>query len=522
MRYDERDLMELDDRCYELACGLGLEPPATQFHLVRAEEMYDIASRGLPGRYSHYQFGKLYEQQKREYDTGRSRIYELVVNTRPVHAYLMDGNSLVAQLLVIAHVYGHGVMYQHNAYFKPADKNILSRVHSAADRVDKYITDFGRGEVEDFIDACEALQWNAYLDQLGKRSTVKEPKFETKDYDDLFPAETDARRDEFRKDKETYRHSFPKQPERDILRFVEQYSPRMQDWQKDIISIIRTEREYFAPQMRSKVLHEGVASYYHQQIVQQIMLESPLFFANSDAFMEFQSMNARVLHPKIQMKQDEDIDPDSDDDGVRVHCTGYNPYLLGYTLLQEIERIAVKPTKEEREQWAWAGEIDPQDKRNEIIRLYDDISLLPEFINQNVCEKAKIFMRPRTRKEYKKLHVSEKEMKMCRTILAKDAMTRGMPIVEVVNGDGRARGELWLEHRYDPDDKVGLDEEYALGTVSHLAKLWGRGVVVHSIQGGTDTQLTLDDPEEDVEEPSDVWYYASPTQDAKAFSSMSF
>lgn len=493
MIYDETDLQRLDDRCIELASEFGLEPPKTLFSLVPAEDMYDIAARGLPGRYSHYQFGKRYEQEKRAYDTGKGRIYELVINTSPVQAYLLEGNSLVAQLLVIAHVYGHGVMFEHNAYFKPADKNILSRVRSAADRIDRYIAEYGRTEVENFIDACEALQHNASIDQLGKKPTAKEPKFETKPYDNLFPKETDQRRNEYRMEKEIYRRAFPKRPERDVLRFIERYSPRLEDWQKDIISIICTEREYFAPQGRTQVLNEGVASYYHQNIVQQIMVEDPLFAENSDAFTEFQAMNAGVMHPKITRNQD----------GL-IECVGYNPYLLGYTILTEIERICTDPTEDEKERWAWAGNADPQEKRNQIIRSYDDTALLSEFITQSVCERAKLFMKPRTDEAYKKLHLTEKEAEEVRVTLTKMVMTRNMPVVEIVNGDGRARGELWLEHRIDPDHEVGLDEEYALGTITHMATLWGRGCVVHSIDS----------------DKKDCWYFASPTATAKKYKSM--
>lgn len=501
IRYTAEDLNVLDERCYAIACELGPRPPLTLFDLVQSEDMYDIAARGLPGRYSHYQFGRSYEQQKRSYDTGKGRIYELVINTKPVKAYLLDGNSFVAQLLVIAHVYGHAVTFEHNAYFKPADKNILSRVHSGAERIDNYIIRYGRTEVENFIDSCEALQYNSYSDQLYKRPKPKAPEFKIEDYDELFPEETTLRRLNYERDKRQFRHAFPKEPERDILRFIEKHSPRLEDWQKDIISIIRTEREYFAPQVHTKVLNEGVASYYHQHIVQKIMGEDDRF--TTEDFVEFQAMNASVLHPVIHAEDDEDADGKP---VKMIHCDDYNPYLLGYTILKEIDRIAVNPTKDEKERWDWAGKGNAQEKRNELIAAYDDVALLPEFITASVCEKAKLFMEPRPYEKYKKLHVSEKEAEEVRILLSKRAMTKNMPIVEITNGDGRVRGELWIDHLYDPNDRIGLDEEYAKGTIEHLAKLWGRAVVVHSLDS----------------DQKECWYYCPPDETPTVHSSINF
>src|SRR5438270_10718520 len=153
--YTLEDLQRFEDIAYKKAQKLGLPVPEVLFHLAQSEEIYDIAARGLPGRFSHYQFGREYEKMKSDYNKGRSRIYELVINTRPVYAYLLDGNSIISQLLVIAHVFGHAVMYENNKYFEPADKNILSRVRGAAERIESYMGEYGRQRVEDFIDACQ-------------------------------------------------------------------------------------------------------------------------------------------------------------------------------------------------------------------------------------------------------------------------------------------------------------------------------------------------------------------------------
>lgn len=493
-KYDLALLQDLEEIAKEKADKLGLEVPETLFHLVQAEEMYDIAARGLPGRYSHYSFGRKYQEEKSAYDKGRSRIYELVINTRPVHAYLLDGNSLIAQLLVMAHVFGHATVYQHNRYFDVADKNILSRTRAAAERIDRYIGEYGRDAVENFIDSCEFLQYQRSFDQLGAKHTAKAPVWETKPFDMLFPQETVERREKFKADKEDFRTRFPKQPERDFLEFFERHSRHLEDWQKDVISIIRMEQEYFTAMMRTQVIHEAQAVYYHQTIVHQMMAEDPRF--DTDDFMEFQGMNARVLAPHVQ--QIMVMNEDTGEEEPRIACVSLNPYLTGSAIYSEVKRLCegTNVTDEEREKWPWIGQISWDEKRAELVEAYDDAALLAEFISPNVCEKAKLYMEPRTPEGFKNLRVLEKEAEEVRKTLVEQKTFFGVPTVEIVDADYKRRGELYLEHRWD---KLGLDDEYTRGILPHVAEMWGHAVTVHTCDY---------DPETD--EHTDIWYRVEP------------
>jgi stage V sporulation protein R len=168
--YTTTDLQGVDDRCQEIADELGFDAPPVVYHLMRSGEIYDIAARGLPGRYSSSRFGAIFSQQHGDYRMGRSRIYELIVNTDPVHAYLLDGNSAVAQTLVIAHCTGHAWFFSHNRWFDPTDRLILSRVRSAAERIGGYMAEYGRDNVEDFIDACEAIAIHQPQAQMVRRA----------------------------------------------------------------------------------------------------------------------------------------------------------------------------------------------------------------------------------------------------------------------------------------------------------------------------------------------------------------
>lgn len=486
-KYALADLQQLEERCQEKAAKLGLEVPKVLFHLVQSEEMYDIVARHLPGRYSHHTFGREYQKEKESYDKGRSRVYELVINTRPVYAYLLDGNSIIAQLLVIAHVLGHATVYEHNRFFEPADKNILSRTRAGAERIDRYYGEYGRERVEDFIDACQSLQYQRPLEQLVKKHTPRGPEWKVKEFDMLFPTETAKRRVDYEQKRDAFKTQFPKAPERDFLEFFEKHSRQLEDWQRDIISIIRMETDYFTPSMRTNVIHEAQAVYYHQTIVQELMAEDTRF--DSDDFTEFQAMNSRVLHPQIQLRHH----PMTGEPFI--FCTGLNPYLTGTHIYAEVKRICENPTKEERERWPWAGEITWDEKRCELVQSYDDVALLSEFLSPTICERARLFMEPRTPEEYENLRVLKDEAEEVRKVLVEEKATLGIPYVEIVNADYNHAGALLMEHRHDGER--GLDEEYARGTLPHIQTLWGHNVVVHTIEKLDDGGVR------------DVWYELS-------------
>lgn len=498
-RYTLEDLQVLDDKCLKEALAMGLKPPPTMFHLVQAEEIYDIAARGLPGRYSHYQFGRQYEKEKGDYDRGKSRIYELVINTKPAHAYLLDGNSVIAQFFVMAHVYGHTDFFEHNRYFAPADKNILTRTRAAAERIDHYMGEYGREKVENFIDACSAFEYNRDLDQLADKPSAKGPVWETNPFASLFPEQEKARRQQHELDKETFKRRFPKQPEIDILRFVEKHASHLDDWQRDIISIIRTEAEYFVPSSRTHVMNEGWATRAHNRIVQSIMAKDDTF--NTDDYTEYESSNARVLHPKIRTEQVQNWD--GGDPITKFHCVGLNPYLLGSLMWADIERICVDPTDKEKEKWSWAGNVDPTEMCDEIHQVYDDRSFLAEFLTPTLCEKAKIFKDPRDGYEaYKNIRVLKEEFKWIRDYLVYEKTSLGIPPIAITNANYRGASELFLEHRWEGQFEVkGLDDEYTRGTLPLLHELWGRPVTIKSIE--------VDEADEDEElEPEwrPVWY----------------
>src|SRR2546426_7786569 len=198
---DIEKLRDAIDHAWEEAHNFGLDPFPTHFELVPATIMYEFASYGLPRRFSHWTHGKAYYRQKMQYDFGLSKIYEMVVNTNPSYAFLMDMNNLLQNTFVVAHVFGHTDFFKNNAYFQHTSRRMIDKVSIHAERIAKYEFDHGKGEGGRFLDALLSIQEHAYYNLLTrenepdkdkqKEKTVKQL---TSNYDDLWGLEKSARK----------------------------------------------------------------------------------------------------------------------------------------------------------------------------------------------------------------------------------------------------------------------------------------------------------------------------------------
>ncbi|MGO9960734.1 MAG: SpoVR family protein [Solirubrobacteraceae bacterium] len=451
--YTVASLQAIDERCRELAVDeLGFDVPDVIYHLVRPEEVYFAAANGLPARYSSARWGIQFDDAYGRYQRGQDRIYELIFNTRPVHAYLMDGNSLVAQTLVIAHCLGHGYVFENNQWLGGVDREIMSRVLSAAERIADYMGAHGRDRVEDFLDACHAIAVHQPQAQLIHTAVASEPEHRPRSYDALFPEEVAAERHRIAAERDAMRRRFPREPQEDLLGFIEGHARGLEDWQRDVISIVRSEQSYFLPQMRTKVLNEGAAVLAHQEICQRLFLPA-------DQYWEYEQLNAGVIQP---------------------HPGRVNPYNLGINILREVMRIATDPDDEESDRWSWAGNVDPFEEVRYLLRSYDDEALLREFLTPKVCELSRLYAFEHIEHDPGRIRVSSREADAIRDVLILQHSTLGIPHIEITDADFRNRGELLLEHRHEG---VGLDQEYARGTLTQIAMLWGRPCTVRTVNG---------------------------------------
>ena len=274
----------------------GLDFYPTIFELVDADQLNAMAAYGgFPTRYPHWRFGMEYEQLSKGYTYGLQKIYELVINNNPCYAYLMRSNGLVDQKLVMAHVYGHCDFFKNNYWFSQTDRKMMDQMANHGNRVRRYMDRFGVEEVETFIDACLSIEdlidiHSPFIKRFDERRQVRlrqgadheeePPTRRPLPVEGLHgvvhqpaatscrPRPTNCRRQQQRRSAQ-----FPAEPVRDVMLFVLENAP-LKPWQLDVLSIVRDEAYYFAPQAQTKIMNEGWASYWHSTIMTRQGLEA--------------------------------------------------------------------------------------------------------------------------------------------------------------------------------------------------------------------------------------------------------
>jgi stage V sporulation protein R len=254
----------------EIAHGFGLDFYPMRYEICPAEIIYTFGAYGMPTRFSHWSFGKNFHKMKMQYDLGLSKIYELVINSDPCYAFLLEGNSLIQNKLIVAHVLAHCDFFKNNARFSKTNRNMVESMSATAERIRQYELEFGTDAVEQFIDAVLAIQEHvdpsittpyrqAERRLHGKKPAAPPPKTAAQTgYEDLWGLDESARPETSPKEE---MKRFPPEPEKDLLLFIEEYAPYLEDWQRDVLTMLRDEMLYFWPQLETKIMNEGWASY---------------------------------------------------------------------------------------------------------------------------------------------------------------------------------------------------------------------------------------------------------------------
>lgn len=273
MTQEIRDLEFAIAEIMEIADGFGLDYYPMRYEICPADIIYTFGAYGMPTRFSHWSFGKTFNKMKMQYDFGLSKIYELVINSNPCYAFLLDGNSLIQNKLIVAHVLAHCDFFKNNVRFSNSNRNMVESMSATAERVSRYELEHGTEAVENFIDAVLAIQ--EHIDpqlikpqRLDKKRYTEKLMQQTKDqangykepgqYDDLWNLDP---KNILSKSDTPVNRTFPPEPEKDIVWFIQEFSPILEDWQRDIMSMLREEMLYFWPQMETKIMNEGWASF---------------------------------------------------------------------------------------------------------------------------------------------------------------------------------------------------------------------------------------------------------------------
>lgn len=439
---------ELSRACadiWEVAWGMGLRPFPMHYEIVPAAILYEFGAYGMPGRFSHWSHGKAYHQMKTEYDYGLSKIYELVVNTNPCYAFLLDSNGFIQNKLIIAHVLAHSDFFANNAYFAETNRHMLDTMPMSAERIRGYEYEYGKDAVESVIDAALAICLHldttatAYprrpiYDDEGRPDPKWRPPARETVYDDVW---------EERKTEAAPAEARTGDSARDLLLFIARHSPDAEDWQRDVINIIREEMRYFRPQMQTKICNEGWASYWHTRILRELDL-------TGEESLVWMGMHGGVVQPgKRQI----------------------NPYYLGYKILEDIEK-----------RWSEDGKYPEKgrEKLFEVRELEADASLLRNYLTKELCEELDLYVYVRA-PHSNDLVVSEKEeWEIVRDTFAAELSSRGIPIIVIDDGDFGGMRELYMRHVRDGRD---LDLDYAKRVMERIHHLWGRNVYLETSNG---------------------------------------
>jgi stage V sporulation protein R len=303
--YTLSDLEAWDEKICEIARGYGLDWYPIAYETCDYREMIGHMSyHGMPSHYAHWSYGKSFERTHFMYNAGAEGLpYELIINSDPSIAYLMLENPLYLQILIMAHCVGHSDFFKNNRTFKDTDAATAPmRFRNAAKRIKSYIEDpsIGIEAVEKILDSCHAI--NYQVDRRG-RTRLSEKQLRSK-YIERIKSDEKGELKDFNIEK------LPLEPEYDIMRFVMENNPKLTDWQRDVISIVHEESQYFWPQIRTKVMNEGWASFWHYKILHDLNLPD-------EHHLPFLKTHNAVLRPW----------------GLKI-----NPYHLGFEIFKDIER----------------------------------------------------------------------------------------------------------------------------------------------------------------------------------------
>ncbi|MEO6593888.1 MAG: SpoVR family protein [Planctomycetota bacterium] len=480
------ELAALRDETRDLAKSYGLDFYEVIFELVDHDELNMIASYGgFPTRYPHWRFGMEYEHLTKSYAYGLSKIYELVINNDPCYAYLMRSNALTEQKLVMAHVYGHCDFFKNNAWFTHTSRKMMDALANHGSKIRRYMDRHGQERVENFIDVVHSLDnlidpYSPYIDRGHAKPSAQKGdvdderpevrKIAAKDYMDRYinpPEFMKRERERMEKDQRQAQH-FPARPARDVLKFLLDHAP-LQTWEQDVMAMLREEAYYFAPQGMTKIMNEGWAVFWHSMLMTRHLCEA-------SEIVQYCDTHSGTLATRPGQ---------------------INPYKMGVELFRDIEQrwnhgrfgaeYQACDEPELRRKWHRPTN-EGRAKVFEVRRIYNDVTFIDEFVTPEFAEDQKMFVYGQDPQTGQLVIVDRDYRKVKEQLLA--ALTNfGNPIIKVVDGNHKNRGELYLVHEWVAGD---LQLEQAQMTLQGLFRLWQRPVHIETIEGGKGRLLSYD------------------------------
>ncbi|MDX1634174.1 MAG: SpoVR family protein [Marinobacter sp.] len=473
-------IQRYDDEIAKCAAEFGLDTYPNQIEVISAEQMMDAySSVGMPVGYHHWSFGKQFLSTSRGYQRGQMGLaYEIVINSDPCIAYLMEENTLPMQALVIAHA-----SYGHNSFFKG---NYLFRTWTDASAIIDYLV-FARNyvaeceerhgvdAVEQTLDSCHALM-NYGVDRYKRPAPISaaeeqrrqkdREEYQQRRLNDLW--RTIPKMGEDDESKARRKARYPREPQENLLYFIEKNAPLLETWQRELIRIVRKLAQYFYPQRQTQVMNEGWASFWHYTLLHR-MYEKGLV---TDGFMlEFlQSHTAVVYQPPFNSPW----------------YSGINPYTLGFSIFSDLRRICENPTAEDRQWFPDIAGSDWVETLHFAMKNFKDESFIQQFLSPKVMRDLKLFAIADDEDEdvYRITAIhDEPGYRLLREKLARQYnLSFREPNLQVWNVD--LRGDRSLTLRHIPVDGIPMGQATE-EVLRHVHRLWGFDVHLESVDEDT-------------------------------------
>ena len=481
-------LLDYDREISRIAADFGLDTYPNQIEVISAEQMMDAYSTvGMPVGYHHWSFGKQFLGVEQRYKRGHMGLaYEIVINSNPCIAYLMEENTMPMQALVIAHAsYGHNSFFKNNYLFKTwtnAD-SIIDYLLFAKSYVAKCEQRYGEEEVELLLDSCHALM-NYGVDRYKRpkrvslydeeRRQIEREEYLQSQINDIWrtlPSDQSKRKTE---DNESI---WPSEPQENILYFIEKNSPILDTWQRELVRIVRKIAQYFYPQKQTQVMNEGWATFWHYTLLNKLYDEG---FVNDGFMMEFLQSHTNVVYqPPFNSP----------------YYSGLNPYTLGFNMYIDLKRICEEPTDEDRH---WFPDIAGGDWLKVLdfaMRNFKDESFIAQYLSPKVIRDLKLFS-VLDDDNNDSLSISaihdERGYQLIRQRLAEQYNLGTIePNLQVYKVD--RRGDRSLTLRYEAHHRRPLNENTD-EVLRHLSRLWGFSVRVETVSENGESEITHECP----------------------------
>ena len=466
----------------EIAIGeMGLDTYPNQIELISSEQMLDAySSIGMPIFYHHWSFGKRFARDEAIYRKGYSSLaYEIVINSNPCISYIMEENTMTMQALVMAHAaFGHNHFFKNNYLFKEQTDaaSILDYLSFAKSYIAKCEERHGISAVERILDASHALMdqgVNRYrrtrprLAEERARAEAREAHRE-KTYRDLWRTLPSARGKPgaAAAQKGGGRRPDLHLPEENLLYFLEKHSPSLHDWERELLRIVRNVAQYFYPQRQTKVMNEGCATFVHYRIMNRL---HELGRISDGAMLEFLASHTAAV-----------FQPDFDDP----RYSGLNPYALGFSMMCDIERMALDPTEEDLAAMPEvAGCGDPLRALKDAWANFRDDSFIAQYLSPRLIRQMKLFKLENyaAAPNYKvsAIHDDRGYIEVRRALANQYDPGVSDPNIQVTRADLATDRRLVLTHQLHRE--VPLAEDDAKGVLRHVGELWGFGVELRGV-----------------------------------------